>query len=370
MSEGQNKVRKRSKDKEEEEEMDTNLRRNYKTVATTKRIKIRLECMVSGCSRKYQSEKTLKKHIETKHPYSTRKSSSGGFSFETKAKIYKLASSYTKILQRIGKMDKQTVIDAVKTNSDDEMILCAQKLLPQKSKQDTDTQELVRIAVAQHTFAQRMFDDNLFSECDWKRVMADFECFLNLGLPYYDTNFCPTLLIDFLWHSLMQDADFYTEICVSMCGEIVPHCDLVRSDAEDENRHQYFLQVFRHRFGRDVFLPGMSLFDRPNIDKIGQHFDELALTEHNLKATKEREKREDEALEKKAIQATMYRINKENQRQERVLERFFELTDVRVSSWYMYTNYYAPAYKLGLRGSMLTARVSLDMSRYRKGSSC
>ena len=49
-------------------------------------------------------------------------------------------------------------------------------------------------------------------------VLREFEAFLNLGMPWHGKwNFCPSLIIDLVWHSAMQDAQKYQKIYGTLC---------------------------------------------------------------------------------------------------------------------------------------------------------
>lgn len=198
--------------------------RNY-DIAPEKPAKKLLKCPVPTCNKKYQNEDKRKSHVEKEHYFDTRNQTTNfsGISLEhdtnshqIKGQIYELTSEYVKILHRINQMTEEMIISIVKTNSDAEIITCAKNLLPHK--QEISSDELLRISVAQFNFAKRIF--TVFDEsCDWTKVMKDLKSFFEMGLPYYDTNFCPTILVDLLLHSLMQDNKLYTRICLEYCKE-------------------------------------------------------------------------------------------------------------------------------------------------------
>ena len=204
--------------------------RNYKVKQVNKGLL--LQC--PSCNKKYKTEIKRQQHVEKDHYYETRNSNRFKFTSEEKARIYKSAGSYIVELYEIRK-------------DEDYGESLAKNLLPQLYKEDLSPNDLKRIMSAQRSFATNLLDQNLLS-CDWIAVMDDFEKFFNMGLPHYDTNFCPTLAIDFLWHALMQLPELYIEICEKSCIEIMPHCNIDRTPEEDSQRHEYFLKVFQHKF--------------------------------------------------------------------------------------------------------------------------
>jgi hypothetical protein len=91
--------------------------------------------------------------------------------------------------------------------------------------------------------------------CDWTRALLNLERFLKMGLPYYDTNFCPSLLIDFLWHAFMLDGHDVK------LGIIIPHCSTARTAEEDQKRYQYFCKVYTHWYGEGPYIPSSTGYD-------------------------------------------------------------------------------------------------------------
>ena len=320
--------------------------RNY-SIQPPKKKDVLIECPVSGCRRKYKDEDRVKKHVEQNHFYST-KAIYKYFCFneDTKIQIYKLASAYVKVLARISKMNESEVLDNIRVCSDKEMISCAKNLLPQNrhNSQEITNDDLIRISLAQHKFAQRMFEDNFIGRCGWDKVMKDFEKFLALGIPYYDTNFCPSLPIDFLWHSLMQDYELYFKICKN---KPIPHCIRDRSEEEDDNRYKYFLDVFKHHYKRNVHMPSKDdVAIEPTI-----HLDMLC-QKIELKILNEKQEKEVEEQERKRVE--------EMRKQE--MKEFREKTGCDVKYWFYYTRYYLPFYKQGLTGMELKKAVSKKMN--------
>lgn len=362
-------------------------RRNYNVEPPSKIPEKLFNCPVDECNRKYKSEEKVKNHIEKNHFYDTRgqphKYSSRNFKHKIMAKIYESAAKYAIILHRIKEMNEEDIIEAVKSNSDEEMILCAKNLLPQKYGKEIDINELIRIAVAQHKFAQRIFEDNLLGRCDWKLVMEDLYSFIMLGLPYYDTNFCPTLPIDFLWHAMMQKPNFYQNYFKSISLKPIPHCIIERSEEEDLQRYEYFLKVFEYYNDRKPYVSTEQISSDTiiKIDEIYQSFDDMRSAELEKIAAKERAKLEKIAEEERAEEEKQLKEEREVARRKEIVRDFNEKAGVNISSidWFGYEvdyrKYYLPFYKNGFTGEELEKKVQEKRNkeyneRSRMASSC
>ncbi len=328
------------------------LQRNYevKPVDTKKLLK----CPVSGCNRKYKSDDRRKKHVEKDHFYETRKEKSKSIGLKAKARIYELAAEYAEVLYE---------------NDTDKMILCGKNLLPQKYDEEIESIELKRIVDAQQAFASKLFETNLLSICNWKKVMKDLGGLLKMGLPYYDTNFNPTLPIDFLWHSLMQDPELYKKICHQT---IIPHCSMERTEEEDIQRYEYFLKVFRHKFKRDVYFPNTipDTSSELNIEEIKQMFLDLSAKESEKIAAKEQVKREEQERRYREVEERELKWKLEEEKQNQELEAFFNETGVSVRNYYR-LRYYIGGYNQGITGENLHQHVDkICFSDRSMASSC
>ena len=315
---------------------ETHDRRVY-TLPSSK-SKVKLGCPVNDCNRKYSHTDRLKRHIETDHFYETRSRNYICFTYEIKSKIYKLASEYVKVLYKISKSD----------TPDEYGKYSAIKLLPHEK---IDDNELARIVQAQVTFSKRLFQMCDLEKCDWERVIGDLESFFRLGLPYYDTNFCPTLLIDFLWHALMQNPELYSKVCEKSCGEIMPHCKIERSEDEDKARYEYFLRVFKKKYGDLYFPPAPERTRTPgDINKIQETLAKLSLQEETkrLEKIEKIEKEEERRLEE-------YKIKRKKELEE--MRLFSKKANVNVNDYWDYETYYLHYYQQGLVGEQLEKYV-------------
>jgi len=274
------------------------------------------KCPVYSCNKKYKTEIKLKKHVETKHYYDTH----GGnnqykINLKMKVNIYKLAVKYAMILSQIIDMEDSVIIAQIESGDrNTAWVQCAINLLPQKCNMTITDSELIRISIAQRDFARRLWEHGFcWSQSDWKNIMEDFECFLKMGLPYYDSNFCPTLCIDFLWHASMQDKQIYRELCPN---EVIPHCSTERNPDEDLQRFEYFKEVFQMHFRRQVYLPSVNA--PKSSAEINQTFQNLIIGLENTIIAEQ--KAETERQEAK-IKAQIAREEKAKQAREAQLKR-------------------------------------------------
>jgi hypothetical protein len=287
--------------------MNLQMSRNYTSHIKTPTILT--NCPIPECNRKYKTEKALQKHVEEKHPYCT----VGGhrhqvvFSHQIKEKIYKLAAKYAELILTF------------KDLSDNDMMENSKQLLPQQNPDKISQEDLVRISNAHRRFANRICENQLLQKCDWEKVMTHFQLFIGLGTPYYDTNFCPSLPIDFLWHSLMQDKELYTELCnLYYTTGILTHCDKSRSEAEDQQRYEYFVQIFHDIYGISTYWPQNDAQEEDqSVELTVQHFNSLA----------EREAKRKEELEAKREQEIEELEEKRKQELEEAAKRKQELEE-------------------------------------------
>lgn len=313
---------------------DNQMSRNYDVKPTKE--KATLKCPI--CNKKYKSEKKRQEHVEKSHYYSTRNSNLVCFDHELRSKIYTLADNYLSLLCQLENLGRDEIL------CDPKMLQSCKNLLPQEHGKNITLEEALRMSTAQQTLAKRFFNENLL-RCNWEDVMNDLEKFFQMGLPYYDTNFCPSLPIDFLWHSLMQDYDLYSKICQESCHEIMPHCAIERTESEDQKRHEYFVEVFQHKFGRTPHVPTQET-ENKNI------FADLAKKEIRNRDEKEAKKiREKEEKEAKKIQE-MEKYRREEEARVKIMTEFSEKVGIEISSWYDYEICFE-AYKQGHRGQHL-----------------
>lgn len=329
--------------------------RNYNIEPLRKKDEL-LKCPIEKCNRKYKKEDKRQKHVEKEHYYETRNSNTFKFTHDIRAKIYESAASYIIKLYEIN-------------NNIDDGESSAKNLLPQLYNEEISSDDLKRITQAQSSFAKNLLDENLYS-CDWTLVMNDLERFFNMGLPYYDTNFCPTLAIDFLWHALMQLPDLYVNICQKSCVEIMPHCNNNRTETEDFKRYEYFQQIFQFKFKK---MPHSfpSRFEAYSSNDIREIF--INLCDRELKAVEFDRINEEEKIK---AENELNRLCRETRMKEREFEEAIIkeiLKDLKLDTDHAFWGlsyermYYIRGYKLGYRKENLKEyvdhNVKLEMAK-------
>ena len=138
-----------------------------------------------------------------------------------------------------------------------------------------DGQDFPVLGGNQKRFLDRIIQDRILIGCDWDRAIGDFYCFMRMGTPYYDTNFCPSLIIDFLWHATIvkKPTQYGTEDPIFPS---IPHCAKERTDEQDRLRYKYFCDVFRVKFSHDPYEGNISDNSTPaSIEEMYQVVDQL-----------------------------------------------------------------------------------------------
>ena len=148
------------------------------------------------CKKRFSRDK-LKSHVESEHYLCTRNAQQHYLNEEDEIRIYYAASQYLRDI-------------------------LGGRIFP-------------RLSGDQRRFLERLKETRALIECDWRRVFKDFHDFISMGLPYYDTNFCPTLHIDFIWHAVIVN---------DLIDLNIPHCAKERTEQEDQLRYDYFCKVF------------------------------------------------------------------------------------------------------------------------------
>lgn len=294
-------------------------------------------CPIHGCNRKYKQHSSLKKHILKIHPLETR--TLKGFALQTESRIALLRHciAYAKKIQNLRRQWTH-----------DELV----RLLPHL--QIPSKNDLERVERAHNAFQTRVIQARLLSQTNWERALSDFQVFLNLGLPYYDDNFCPTLAVDFVWHAVMMEAPIqYQAMCVQACGRIIPHCARDRTKKEDEERFVYYLKCVPVQ----PHVPG---------DGSSALYLEQALMREELRqkeALLEKEKRfEQERLEQEA-----WKVREMEEQAE--LKRFHDETGLFwIRTYGDYAYYYKEAFDQGDRDAVLLNAAAIKRGSQRRES--
>lgn len=275
--------------------------RNYKQDQPKKNVPV-LKCFM--CNKKYRSEERRKKHVEQSHYFDTQFRNEYKFDEITRAHICDLAVKY---------------FEAITSGI---------------------TYEFLGTTANQERFTQRLLNSNILHNCDWSRALDDLQRFFNIGIPYYDTNFCPNLLIDFLWHALMQDKELYTQLCQKTVGQVVPHCAETRSEDIDQLRYTYFKEVYQHRYKVKPYLPeGASVTGDVATDLAAQAQKERQKHQNRIDA----EKRRTEDYMRKQEE---YKLEQEKKRikRQKILDEFCTKVGIDIS-WAQYYDWYEEAYR-------------------------
>lgn len=186
----------------------------------------KLQC--PECKKSYSREAKLKEHIEKNHYLCTRDSKQYDLTLEDELKTFTAASEYLRDI--------------------------------------LDGRTFPVLGGDQDQFLKRLKESRVLIGCDWRQVFMDFHSFITMGLPYYDTNFCPTLLIDFLWHAVITKGHLKLDI---------PHCAKVRTPEEDHIRYLYFCEVFKAKTGRAPYTGNVLNLQCPTDEELSHVADQL-----------------------------------------------------------------------------------------------
>jgi hypothetical protein len=91
-------------------------------------------------------------------------------------------------------------------------------------------------------------------QCDnFEIIIDEFEHFLKMGKPWRGDNFCPSLLIDFIWHCTMMNHQLYVKICrLFFSGTLLSHC--LPENEGNQIRYINFCKIFKGMYHRDPLL--------------------------------------------------------------------------------------------------------------------
>lgn len=233
-----------------------------------------IACPIRSCNKKYTREEKLKKHIEKDHFFETRNSNNFRLGLDYKIEIAALLKKY---IAELVTLANGGTVDAKNLSH----------IYP-----NTPPEEAAKL---HYEFAVKVCSKTILEVCNWEIAFDDFAAFLRMGLPYYDTNFCPTLIIDIVWHATMTSPRLYEELCSKTVKSKVPHCHHPRTLEEDRLRHEYFLEVFRRKWWEPHCPPFQdSPVEEVNLDLICSNLDEEIERCKAImkKHTEEKEKRE------------------------------------------------------------------------------
>lgn len=131
--------------------------------------------------------------------------------------------------------------------------LSADGKLPFVSRGNEDpslVRDLQRITHTHMTFCQRIQESEILQKVisdsnQLDIVFDEFERFLNLGYYWNGNNFCPTMIIDLIWHASMLDNVQYNKLMIGFMGKPLTHC-LEENEGEDKQQERF--TVFSKHF--------------------------------------------------------------------------------------------------------------------------
>ena len=179
------------------------------------------------CNKKYKRIEKLSKHVEEFHPFMTIGANDCKLSIEDKMWILDAFEAYVALLADYSEI----------TGNYD-------------SSFDQATSKLNMTHEAHILFQKRAIESGLLEKSisdneQLLRLLNEFEMFLNLGRTWRDDNFCPSLIIDLIWHSAMMNSENYAILCNRFLGKVLPHC-LAENDETQVTRFEQFVKQFEH----------------------------------------------------------------------------------------------------------------------------
>lgn len=233
-------------------------------------------CPVQGCNRKYKTLHKLEKHLDQVHPLASVDQNSAEFTPEEKKYLLEKLQYYTTLLSSPHLVE-----------NDPEFFAASCKLNPSK--------DLQRIVSEHWIFRTRAMASGLITKAvsDPEQLLTlinEFNFFLNMGRPVRGGNFCPSMVIDLVWHAAMMDETKYANICSRFFRSNKPltHC-LEENQGDEKRRNEQFRESFIQRFRRFPMTISDLIF--------GNHGDQnvFLAAKQLIEAEEERERMAEEA---------------------------------------------------------------------------
>jgi len=116
--------------------------------------------------------------------------------------------------------------------------------------QDKYNKQLSQTVETHAAFRNKCLEADLFNKlltngANMETAFEQFEMFLNLGRPWQGGNFCPSLLIDLIWHAALIDQPHYEKLCKHFFNQLLPHC-LPENEGKTAERFAKFERQFEH----------------------------------------------------------------------------------------------------------------------------
>ena len=182
------------------------------------------------CTKKYKTREKYESHVSDRHPFAAKFKNTATFTLNEKLLLLDAIDGYSKVL-----------------------------VAGRGNDFDTATMNIGATPAIHATFRERIVGHLPALLSDGQqllRIIADFEAFLNLGIPWRGGNFCPSMLIDLVWHSAMQNCEKYETLCKRFMNGASPLSHCIAPEEESEERFKYFEKQFKHQHNRNYISFG------------------------------------------------------------------------------------------------------------------
>lgn len=178
------------------------------------------------CNKKYKRMDKIEEHVPKAHPFMTLRSNSHKFTAEERLWLLNCMSNYFEILE------------GIMVNPELDYFVDATKKIGATAEGHREFQRKAKESGL--LFRLQSDPQNLF------KAITQFEMFLNLGITWRGDNFCPSMIIDFVWHSAMLQPGKYSDLCIRFFAcKMLSHC-LPENIGLEEKRFAEFEAQFRH----------------------------------------------------------------------------------------------------------------------------
>jgi len=301
------------------------------------------------CKKKYARQSKLIDHIEKTHPFASYASNNKQLSPTQLSYLLQQLQAYIPLIQLTNNIAQDTIENAIQqyinwdgtsdTNEAVSFVWASHLLLPQlysaylatgavrpadfkigtiittipiKITNQSLTKDLTRITLAHLEFCKRAQESGLLEKAvsssnQLDNIFNEFNRFLNLGYQCTGDNFCPSLIIDLVWHASMLNHQMYNELMFYFVRKQLPHCLEENEDkTKQKARYEKFLQQYNY-FHRKPALQISNLImgeEQEVFSNLKQKYAKLEL-----------ERLEQIRLQKIADQEEKKRLEKEEQEQ-------------------------------------------------------
>ncbi len=253
------------------------------------------------CNRKYKTEQKFHHHVETNHPYVALHENNEKLSIDDRLYLLNCFKNYSELLLSAINIKKTVktyfnwdgesqIKDEIKFVWSSHMLnpisyatflnnnkrpeglkydaVSAPNNKTEKKVKKEERKGLKRMVKNHLIFRDRVKESTLLQKAlsnadQLNALFIEFERFLNLGRPWQGDNFCPSLIIDLIWHSSMMHPKNYNILCTKFIGKILSHC-LLENENDDE-RFVRFEKQFNHRHNKNFLkIEGLTLSDENN----------------------------------------------------------------------------------------------------------